>query len=135
MSLLQLNQNGGLWASPVDTRKSWEWWCTVEEYPYFNSERWFKLKLNTDKVLYIDNVEILNTLPDAPNPRNLPRLSWEKILDFEKLKQQYDAIEISLSKCSELYQALMAWDCDSIVILNKDVIEEIDSSENHIDYT
>lgn len=126
---------GGLWASALDVPLSWRRWCEVEEFPYFNPDRWFKFRLKPNaRILYVDNTEILKDLPDAPNPRGLSTLFWEKHLDFVKLKEQYDAIEISLSKCSDLYSVLMAWDCDSILILNKDVIEEIDSSDKEVGY-
>lgn len=121
---------GGLWASSLDAPMSWRWWCEVEQFPFFSKDRWFKFQLHPDtKVLYIDNIEILKTLPDAPNPHGLFTVDWQKNLDFVKLKESYDAIEISLSSCPELYNVLYTWDCDSILILNKDVIIETESSE------
>lgn len=44
-------------------------------------------------------------------------------LDFEKLKEDYDAIEVLISKDSRLYWSLYSWDCDSLLVLNKDIIE------------
>ena len=46
-------------------------------------------------------------------------------LDFEKLSKEYDAIEVNISECRDLYYSLYGWDCDSIVIMNPDIIEEI----------
>jgi len=46
-------------------------------------------------------------------------------LDFNKLKEEYDAIEVFISSDSRLYRALYGWDCDSILIMNKDVIEYV----------
>lgn len=120
---------GGLWASSLDAPMSWRWWCEAEQFPFFSKDRWFKFKLNTNRILYIDNTDVLKNLPDAPNPHGLLTLYWEKHLDFVKLKEQYDAIEISLSSCPELYNILYTWDCDSILILNKDIIIETESSE------
>lgn len=121
---------GGLWASPLVAPLTWEKWCKDEEFPYFTPDRWFKFKLKPDtRVLYVDNVEILQNLPNAPNPYGLATVYWEKHIDFVKLKEQYDAIEISLSSCGDLYNILAMWDCDSILILNKDVIIETESSE------
>ena len=45
------------------------------------------------------------------------------MLDFEELKKEYDAIEVIIS--DGLYYALYGWDCDSILILNKDIVEEL----------
>ena len=39
-----------------------------------------------------------------------------------ELKKEYDAIEIVIDK---LYWDLYGWDCDSILILNKEVVIEI----------
>ena len=51
-------------------------------------------------------------------------------LDFEKLSKEYDAIEVFISKDEQLYWDLYGWDCDSILIMNSDIIEEVRSSEN-----
>ena len=44
-------------------------------------------------------------------------------VDFEALMQAgVDAVEFNLSKDYELYWALYGWDCDSILILNPEII-------------
>jgi len=48
--------------------------------------------------------------------------SW-KLLDFEKLAGIYDAIDVSISNDPELHFALYGWDCDSILIMNPDIIQ------------
>ena len=37
----------------------------------------------------------------------------------------YDAILVNISNDHNLYWALYGWDCDSLLVLNKDVVEEI----------
>ena len=44
--------------------------------------------------------------------------------DFEKmLADGWDAIELHLSECGELYWALYGWDCDCILVMNPDIVE------------
>ena len=50
--------------------------------------------------------------------------SWI-LLDFEKLAETYDAVEVSISSDFDLYYKLYGWDCDSIVIMNPDVVVEL----------
>ena len=50
-------------------------------------------------------------------------------IDFEKLASRYDAIEVLISKDGRLYSALYGWDCDSILILNPNVIITIKNKE------
>ncbi|MFR3519297.1 MAG: hypothetical protein ACLTT4_12785 [Coprobacillus cateniformis] len=47
------------------------------------------------------------------------------MLDFEELKRQYDAIEVNISNDYGLYWKLYGWDCDSILVMNSDVVVEI----------
>ena len=45
-------------------------------------------------------------------------------LDFEKLSEEYDAIEVLLSEGKySLRIELSGWDCDSIIIMNPKIIE------------
>ena len=46
------------------------------------------------------------------------------VLDFEKLSHKYDAIEVNISSDDELYYKLYGWDCDSILVMNPDVVQE-----------
>jgi len=52
-------------------------------------------------------------------------------LDFEKIKESYDAIELLISKDQRLYYKLYGWDCDCILVLNKDAIEEVKPHERN----
>ena len=53
----------------------------------------------------------------------LKRKVWTT-LDFEKLAQEYDAIEVLISGDPGLYYELYGWDCDSILIMNPEIIIE-----------
>ena len=81
-----------------------------------------KMQSDYTKILYIDSEDKLLNLPIQ---KNCIIKSW-KCLDFEELlKNYYDAIEVDISKCWALYNELYGWDCDSILIMNPDIIREI----------
>ncbi len=112
--------SGGLWASRENAAYGWREWSEETELKV-NYEDYFVFELKDNaKVLTITSLEQLEDLPQIEAPLSLP---YWVILDYEKLAEQYDAIEVLISEDSRLYQALYTWDCDSIVIINPDVIE------------
>lgn len=81
-------------------------------------ENSFKFQLDEKaKVLRIKSVNDLEELPKAQDG-----FGHIVILDFEKLAEQYDAIEVTIGYDRDLYYALYGWDCDSILIMNPDVV-------------
>lgn len=55
----------------------------------------------------------------------LPKLSKKDFIspyDFEKLSEEYDVIEVLISEDHRLYHMFYGWDCDSIVIMNPNII-------------
>ena len=110
---------GGLWASPVDADNGWKVWCDAENFRKCEIENSFTFTLRDDaNVLYIDSKECLTGLPKQNTWYDI----W-CILDFEKLMETYDAVELNLSAAPNLYFELYGWDCDSILILNPYVVE------------
>lgn len=123
---------GGLWASPIDAKHGWKDWCEAEDFRDCKEDNSFRFTLKDNaKVYYI------NSIIDC---KNMPQLQYdlgfkENMIypDFEKMKQiGIDAIQFNLSNdtkssfCDGLYWALYGWDCDCILVLNKDVIELLD---------
>ena len=122
---------GGLWASDINAKYGWINWMTENDYLGRKNymENWFKFKLtDVANVLTITNVSQLNSLPHREDADilvgNKPFACWQ-LLDFEKIAEKYDAIEVIISSDWKLYQELYGWDCDSILILNKGVIVEL----------
>lgn len=115
---------GGLWASPVDAPFGWKEWCERESFRECNLKNSFTFTLSENaRVLTILSVAGAKCLPQVRDELTLP---WWVIPDFEKLLDQgYDAIELKLSADWGLYQVLYGWDCDSIVVLNPDVVVEV----------
>ena len=113
---------GGLWASAINAKFGWKDWCKDENFRDCTEDNSFKFKLKSGtRVLKIDNAEMLKTLPVIKLPYNF---SWVN-LDFKKLKEEYDVIEVLISEDNQLYWDLYGWDCDSLLVMNKDVIEVI----------
>lgn len=118
-----IKPNGGLWASRVETNHGWKQWCEQAEWKdRLKKSFTFTLKQNA-KILTITSLKQLKDLPRAKSDF-MARVYT--VLDFEELAKQYDAIEILISKDIELHWQLYGWDCDSILIMNPEIIEEID---------
>lgn len=123
---------GGLWASSIDAEYGWKDWCKSEEFGECKDECSFKFKLSDNaNVLHLRSVDDLRGLP-----RNKSLVGFDSInkywLDFESiLASGVDAIEIHISEDNSewensLYYALYGWDCDSILIMNKNIVEVIE---------
>ena len=112
--------NGGLWASNTCAKYSWKHWCLENNFVSCTEENKFCFTLSDDaRVLYINDVKDLETLSKIDS--DLRFVSWV-LLDFENLMEFYDAIEVNISADPELYFKLYGWDCDSILIMNPNVI-------------
>lgn len=111
---------GGLWASDIKAKYGWKDWNKSEKFAECNKENSFTFTLSDSaNVLYINSVKDLENLPKAQNKFGL--ISWVS-LDFEKLVETYDAIEVNISNDYNLYYKLYGWDCDSILIMNPDIV-------------
>lgn len=115
---------GGFWASPVDAEFGWKQWCEREQFALDRFVHSFTFTLSPEaKVLTIGSTLDLHGLPRGDT---LGLDMGMVCLDFEELlRQGYDAVELELSRDWELYWELYGWDCDSIVILNPDIIVEV----------
>ena len=116
--------NTGLWASPVKSKYGWVDWCNQEEFNLDRLSTSFKFILKPGaKVAHIRNRNDLYKLPSRSN-------DFCYSIDFEAAAKRYDAIELHLTEDpygvrGDLYYLLYGWDCDSILILNKDIVEEV----------
>lgn len=124
-----IKPNGGLWASPVESKWGWKDWCDSEDFreciTYFD----FSLKPGAS-VYVIDSYQDLEKFKYI-NPGFHEFLCS---IDFESAKTEYDAIlltdkgeqETRLSQPLSLY----GWDCESLLVLNKDVIVDVENKVN-----
>lgn len=138
----------GLWASRVDAEFCWKDWCEDSDFRICNLSDSFKFTLKDDaKVMHISG----DSIPDVLKPYCVSRDNWHKMLknnpnakriDFNSIiADGYDAIEFEYSntsswncrenRFSELYDLMYGWNCDSIVILNSDVVEIIEENKTN----
>lgn len=118
---------GGLWASPLTAKFGWKDWITTNNFELdkYNQDSFiFKLS-DSAKILYIDTADKLDDLPKGTNIIGDMLHSWI-VLDFEKLAEEYDAMLVLISNDFKLYWDLYGWDCDTLLVFNPDVIEEVD---------
>ena len=113
---------GGLWASRRDDDcNTWKTWCECEKFRLDKLNYSFEFTLkDSAKVLELNDVEQLNDLPKL-KPWNKNDQYDDCLLDFEKLATEYDAIE--LRNICDFYWPLYGWDCNSILIMNPDIVE------------
>lgn len=115
---------GGFWASPIDAEYGWKKWCDENDFRYCGLDNCFTFTLSLGaRVLTIRSADGLDNLPQVKDEWSF--LDW-CTLDFEKLLEQgYDAVELELSADWRLYMSLYGWDCDSILVMNPNVIVEV----------
>lgn len=109
---------GGMWASPIDAEYGWKDWCKDSEFVECENDNSFSFTLQENaRIYHIYSISDVKAMPHIDE--NSP--------DFEKmLNDGWDAIELHLSKCAELYFEPYGWDCDCILIMNKDIVELIE---------
>lgn len=116
--------HGGLWASDIKAKFGWkdlndhEHFCDCAESNSFK----FQLKESAN-VLTIWNWADVEKLPQQDGePHKFANIlgyypDWEEVL-----KLGYDAVEVYIWYGRGTYDALYGWDCDSILVLNPDVV-------------
>lgn len=122
---------GGLWATPITSPYTWEDWVrdnnfnnTIGFEKYGKDRFTFRLKPKS-KILLIDDAIQLKYLPQIKDDLLLGDVFT--ILDFEKLAEEYDAILVLISRDYNLYDKLYGWDVDSILVMNPNCIEIVES--------
>lgn len=123
---------GGLWASRKNASWGWKDWCEEEDFrDCVDTESFSFILKDGATVAVISTLEQLYALPEMSKGR-FSHISYN--IDFEEcLKQGIDAIELCwygeeyhANHEDNLHFALYGWDCDSIIILNPDIVLSID---------
>lgn len=110
---------GGLWGTRADSEFGWKEWCEEQGFRQCHEAQAFRFTLRPDaRVLLITDADNLVDLPHVEGPLTT---RWD-CLDFEKLATEYDAIEVLITEDFRLNQRLYGWDCDSILIINPEVV-------------
>ena len=120
---------GGLWATPVDAELGWLEWNRRERFMAYDDDDYFEFTLKPDARVYvIKSREDVANLPQLWDNKEMVKLfgyirsyDSEFYPDFEKIGEEYDAIEFHEN--GDTYWALSGWDCDCMLVLNPDAIE------------
>lgn len=121
---------GGFWASPVNSNAGWKNFCECENFRTDQLYTSFKFVVSDSaKVLHLKHPKDLESLPIILNDEKVS-LFDNCYIDFEYLiKMGYDAVEVEIQ---HLYWPLYGWDCDSILIMNPDIVEVIENDTRAI---
>lgn len=127
-----MKPTGGLWASKENASFGWSQFVKENSHFEVDKQKSFKfvLKNGTRKATIYTDTD-LNKLPMQAH-KSKGYVDW-RCIDFEKcLLLGVDAIELCWygdeykdRADGDLYHLLYGWDCDSILILNPKVVEEI----------
>ena len=111
--------HGGLWASRDDAAYGWRDWCRDNDYGTIVEENSFRFMVSdTANILYLKTENDLRNLPLQGD--SIPAYQWY-YPDFERLLADgVDAVEVV--DIDQLYYPLYGWDCDSIVVMNPEII-------------
>lgn len=127
----------GLWASRVDDEFGWEAWCRKNHFNLENLRTCFRFKLPGASILPLEDPDQLISLPklhfwepkktlEVKHPTLEQLREWYVpnwcYLDFEKLAEEYDAIELRNS--GAFTDSLPTWDCDCILVLRAERVTE-----------
>lgn len=128
--------HGGLWSSPENSEWGWKQWVESEmpewmEKRYGKSKFKFHLKPGS-KIYQIDSVVDLLRVPHKITTYGIYRSCCGDLIDFEEMAKEYDGILLTEkgqaeTRWSDQYygMSLYGWDCESLLILRPDCIEEI----------
>lgn len=121
-----MKPKGGLWTSPITSKWGWKDWCNAENFRECNISNSFEVKLNENaKILIINSCYDLDKILKISFKLDL---IGRKILDYEKLAQQYDAIHLTENgqrKTRYSINNLYGWDCETVFIMNKNCFKII----------
>lgn len=129
-----IKPKGGLWASRTNAKYGWKDWCEDKCFRGCKKENSFSFYLKQNaNVIHLYSVDDLICLPQNQSMQSMYKFSTPTTyLDFERmLRNGIDAIEIHISEDKSqdwndnLYYRLYGWDCDSILIMNPEIIVPI----------
>jgi hypothetical protein len=116
---------GGLWGSN-ENGYGWSEWCHDNEFNVDKLEVSFKFKIQ-------EGSRVLNVLNDELKQYSMCQIDFPfnrtpilNHIDWEKVKSDYDAVYIAAGSNNNLYHRYYGWDCDSILVLNFDAVEEVE---------
>jgi len=115
---------GGLWASPLDSKFSWQDWCQAENFRDTGKQVKVILDIEMGNFITINSEDDLSQMPWY----HLAGLNLMEAIDFEKLVAGgVDGIYLTeqgqWATRFSYPRSLYGWDCESILILNERCIK------------
>lgn len=114
----------GFWASPKNSEHSWKKWCEQEGFGLDKLKNSFEFFLKENsKILLLKTLKDYEKMLEIYSKKIecVPCILGEtRIIDFEKM--QKDGIDAVLYFVKDLYFEMYGWDCDSILVLNPEII-------------
>lgn len=117
------------WGSPVDAEYGWKEWCENNEYEFnFDNPIYWTMKEGSK----IYTIDFIDTESDPDNQLSQYIVDdgfGSCYLDYQRMKDDgIDAVELYNAAIGHLFISRIetmfnSWDCESIVVLNPDVIE------------
>lgn len=119
--------HGGLWSSPINSEWGWKDWCINNGFREEKLSNWFKFRLRKDSIILI--IDNLNDLKELYEIEKVITSYGDIFPDFEKLSKSFDGIlltDIGESATRFTHPGLYGWDCESLLVFNPEVIEEVE---------
>ena len=119
--------NRGFWGSPVDAEFGWKEWCENEDYGCYDFDNPIYWRLKEGKIFQVD----WDDLESEEFNQYVTRTSYRTpLLDFESMREDgIIAVQLmnacighSFTDFGDIELMFNSWDCESIVVLDKDYI-------------
>lgn len=131
LSIVRNKPDGGLWASPLVSERSWGDWCSRNAFRLKTLSKHFLFKLNDSARIYvIDTLDDLKSISCSSSELGEP--SSYKVINFLYLSRKYDGIFVTAKAARDLHctyiddmMGLDSWDVESLCVWNSSVIEPI----------
>jgi hypothetical protein len=104
---------GGLWSSPVDSKWGWYDWSKANDFGDLSTSFRFIFKGNA---VVINDYRSICELPSLEG--SMKFFDSTPLIDFESVAEFYDAIFV---RCGAL-RYLRAWDCETVLVFNRESI-------------
>lgn len=120
---------GGLWASPLNSPRSWWSFCALELHRLYKEDDFFNFRILPEaKILTLDSYKDFKDLPVRPSI--LGDCSYP---DWKKVAESYDGVYMTIDGLKISYETLgnpklpltFGWDCESICIFNQKIICQV----------
>lgn len=136
--LLSNKPAGGLWGSRADATAGWKGFCIGNQFRTNSLNKYFDFALKNSANVYTISTESdllrlpMRELPEIISPivPEIASFIWKYLPDYDKcIEQGIDAVElcwfgVEFSDVAKdpIPRLLPLWDCDSIVVLNQDIV-------------